>query len=717
MAAPQDGTVKLTIDGREVEVSRGTTILMAARKAGIEIPTLCHLDGLCDIGACRVCLVEVAPPGRLLPACTTPASAGSTVKTDTDALRETRRRIIELLFSERNHICPFCPRAGNCELQDLGYRFQMDHVRYAYLHPTLPTDLSHPHIGMDHNRCVLCGRCVRACNDLVGAGTLQVSGRGGKSLIVADAGVPLGESSCTSCGTCVQVCPTGAIYDKRTVHWARRWIPRETTTTTCPRCGVGCRVVVEVQNGRVLATRGDWDGPANGGRICRRARFEWPRAEAEAHRRPLARTAGKLEPTDAASIARDCAARLRTGRVATDPTRAAVVVSPSLPIEVIAAARGFAEECLGGARFDTTDGAFFRALREVYGSAFAPGSRPPEKGIEGLADADLVVALDIDLDEEAPVAGMGLRRRLLDHEATLIEVAAAPTRMVDLAKMALPVQMGGEAALLAAWFAELAARPSVRERFDEAARKELAGFAPDRAAARTGTSADAIVAAARLIGAASSPLFVFGENLVRSGGPLALRNLLALARLIAPAGRVPLASVAGGASSVGAALLGTPKVGLDLVRFDPHEIDVLFLFLGDNVRGLTGAATVNLRAIPFLVALESGPGDADGFAHRIVPVPHDLARAGTLVGIDGRVQTIEPVAGIPRRPGDEFDFIAALADALGRRLPFRDAEGARAWIAERVPAIESARRDGARIPTPESPADWVTPTLPATEES
>lgn len=717
MSAPHDGTVKLTIDGREVEVPRGTTILTAARRAGIEIPTLCHLDGLCDVGACRVCLVEVQPPGRLLPACTTPAAAGSTVKTDTEALRTTRRQIIELLFSERNHICPFCPRAGSCELQDLGYRFQMDHVRYAYLHPTLPTDLSHPHIGMDHNRCVLCGRCVRACNDLVGAGTLQVSCRGGKSLIVADAAVPLGESSCISCGTCVQVCPTGAIYDKRTVHWARRWIRRETTTTTCPRCGLGCRVVIEVQSGRVLATRGDWEGPANGGRICGRARFEWPRAAAGAHRGPLARVAGKLDPTDMASIARDCAARLRTTRVVSDPRRVAVVVSPSLPMEIIAAARALAEESLGGARFDTTDGAFHRALREVYGSAFAPGSRPAEMGIEHLAEADLVVAIDIDLDDEAPVAGMKLRRRLLDHEAILIEVAATPTRMVDLAKAILPVQTGGEAALLAAWHAELAARPSMRDRFDEAARSALSAFAPDRIAARTGVSAGAIIESARLIGAARSPLFVFGEGLLRSGGLAALRNLLALARLLAPAGRVPLASVAGGASSAGAALLGTSTVGLDLVRFEPHEIDVLFLFLGDNVRGLPAAAIANLRAIPFLVALESGPGELDGFAHRIVPVPHDLAREGTLIAIDGRVQTIEPVAGIRRGSGDEFEFIAALADAIGRGMPFRDAAGARASIAALAPAIEAARRDAARILTPDPPSDWVAPALPVMEKA
>jgi bidirectional [NiFe] hydrogenase diaphorase subunit len=205
----------LTIDGKQISAEEGATVLQAAEEAGVKIPTLCHLDGIYDVGACRLCLVEISGTPKLLPACRTKVAEGMEIKTDSERLRKYRRMILELLFAERNHVCAVCVSNGNCELQTLAWSNGMDHVRYEYIFPKWNVDTTHVLFGMDHNRCVLCTRCVRVCWHIEGAGTRNVSGRGSRSKIITDLNVPWGEAdSCTRCGKCVQSCPTGALFYK-----------------------------------------------------------------------------------------------------------------------------------------------------------------------------------------------------------------------------------------------------------------------------------------------------------------------------------------------------------------------------------------------------------------------------------------------------------------------------------------------------------------------
>ena len=205
----------LTIDGKQVSAEENATILEAATDAGIKIATLCHLEGVYDVGACRLCLVEVTGVNKLLAACSTRIAEGMEVRTDTERLRKYRRMTLELLFAERNHVCAVCVSNGHCELQTLGWQNGIDHVRYDYIFPKWGVDATHPLFGLDHNRCILCTRCVRVCWHIEGAGTKNVAGRGAKSRIIDDLNQPWGESdTCTSCGKCVLSCPTGALFNR-----------------------------------------------------------------------------------------------------------------------------------------------------------------------------------------------------------------------------------------------------------------------------------------------------------------------------------------------------------------------------------------------------------------------------------------------------------------------------------------------------------------------
>ncbi len=205
----------LAIDGIDVSARADQTILEVAREHGIFIPALCNLEGLHPVGACRLCIVDVKGSRRPLPACITTVEEGMEVSTNSPRLDRYRRTVLELIFSERNHTCSVCVVNGHCELQAMAERLGMTHVHFPYLYPKLSVDASHERFVLDHNRCMLCERCMRVCDEIEGAHTWDMMGRGIGSRVITDLNEPWGNSeTCTGCGKCVHVCPTGALSEK-----------------------------------------------------------------------------------------------------------------------------------------------------------------------------------------------------------------------------------------------------------------------------------------------------------------------------------------------------------------------------------------------------------------------------------------------------------------------------------------------------------------------
>jgi predicted molibdopterin-dependent oxidoreductase YjgC len=266
-------TVRLVIDGKEVTTAAGNTILMAARQAKIHIPTLCYHPRLPVSGACRVCVVEVEGRPALVASCAMPVAEGMVVHTKTERVLRARRLVVDLLLASGDHNCLLCQSNGSCELQDLAYELGIESFRFPVDSPGYPKDTSNAMIERDLNKCILCGRCVRACNEVQVNEVIDFGYRGGKAKIVTAWDLPYGESECVFCGECVSVCPTGALTERQAKFKARPW-KLQKVRTTCAYCGVGCQLELNVAEGQVVKVTSDYRyGPPNFGSLCVKGRF------------------------------------------------------------------------------------------------------------------------------------------------------------------------------------------------------------------------------------------------------------------------------------------------------------------------------------------------------------------------------------------------------------------------------------------------------------
>jgi len=643
--------VNITIDGKKVEVPEGTTVLRAAEAAGIHIPTLCDHKELTPYGGCRLCLVEVEGFRTLQPSCTLPVSPNMVISTATDKIREARKFVLTLIFSERNHFCPYCQvSGGDCELQNAAYGEGMTHWPLQPNWTPQEVDATHRYYVMDHNRCILCRRCVRACSELVGNFTLGFEERGAKSFLVADLGVPLGESTCISCGTCVQVCPTGALIDRVSAYRGRE-TQVDHHESVCIGCSVGCGIDVLTRDNAIVRIEGNWDAPVNGGVICKVGRFEPMYEERERLTTPLVRKDGKLVAATWKEALSAAASHLKP-LAGKNGSGVAALASTRLPAESLYL---FKELFSDHFKSDMVTSIEEGRTTAVANAVAAQEGKPFEGNLEAINNADCIVAIGVNLVDNHEVAGFFAKRAAGNGvKLVVIDPVENPLdpRADHVLKPAAETDSEAVNGLIAA-AAKLGMVGPVA--FD--IEKTLAA-----AVEKTGIQANDFLRAAHTIAGAKKPAFIYGKGITAKNSDAALKALLDLARLTGALTESYSAvlNTKGQANSVAAAQYGMDK------PFEVNGHQAVYIALGDDTP--SQRLIKRVEKAPFMVVQASYISQLTAMADVVLPVEIWAEQGGTYVNLEGRIQKAVKSIDAPEEVWSNEAVLNALAEQVGANL-------------------------------------------------
>lgn len=606
--------INLTIDGKTFEVQEGKTVLEAAEEAGVYVPTLCHHPQLTPYGGCRLCMVEIEGARTLQPSCTLPATDGMVISTDSQKVLDARKFVLTLIFSERNHFCMYCQvSGGDCELQNRAYDEDMTHWDLQPNWQPFEVDASHPFMVLDNNRCILCRRCVRACGELVGNYTLGFEERGADSLLVADYNVPLGESSCISCGTCVQICPTGAIIDRQSAYQGKE-IEVEHNIGVCVECSVGCQRDVLTRDNRLIRIEGEWDASLNKGLLCDKGRFIPLEDDRARLLTPMVRKNGSLKAATWEEALNNIAAGLKQYK------GMAALTSTRLPAEDLALFKSiFADNLNAELVTSLEDGAATASLAAMAEKL----GRPFESGLDVLKDTEAVLSLELDLVDTHQVAGFFVKRQLFNG-TKLIVADNNENKLADNAAVRLGLQAGDEAAFLA-------------ELLD---------------AVENGTDDQNMKKAITLLVKAEKPVIVYGKEFAANADEKALTTLLKLAETLNAA----LVGVKGNANSMAASQLRLDKT------FKANGYQSTFIMLGDEEP--SQKLVKALEDIPFVVAQAAYDSQLTANADVVLPVTMWAEQSGTYLNMDGRMQKAVKALDAPDGVLTSHESLLRIAEAL-----------------------------------------------------
>ena len=626
--------IKLTIDGKTIEAQEGATVLNAAEAAGLYIPTLCNHPQLTPYGGCRLCMVEVEGARTLQPSCTLPATDGMVVNTHTEKVVNARKFVLTLIFSERNHFCMYCQVSdGDCELQNRAYDENMTHWDLQPNWQPFEVDASHRFMVLDNNRCILCRRCTRACGDLVGNYTLGFEERGANSLLVADYNVPLGESSCISCGTCVQICPTGALIDRQSAFQGKE-TEVDHHIGVCVECSVGCQRDVLTKDNRLIRIEGEWDAELNHGLLCDKGRFFPMEDDRSRLLTPMVRKEGSLKAATWDEAFEHIANGLKGGK------GMAALASTRLPAEDLALFKSIFSDGLNAELVTSLEeGAATASLAEMAEKL----GKPFESRLDALKDTDAVLSLELDLVDEHQVPGFFVKRQLTDG-TKLIVADSNENKLAAKAMVTLPLKAGGELQFLTDLLDAIV---------NETDNPELAE-------------------SAKALKAAEKPCIVYGETFAANADEKTVQTLLKLADTLDAA----LIGVKGNANSMAAAQLGLEK------PFKPNGFQSAFVMLGDE--NPSQKLVKAFEGIPFVVAQAAYSSQVTGHADVVLPVTMWAEQSGTYLSMDGNLQKAPKALDAPDGVLTSQECLQKIAEVLSVE-PDKDWK---ASLMSRVPTIE-----------------------------
>ncbi len=512
--------VTLTIDGVKVTVERGASILEAAQKAGVRIPTLCNDKRLIPFGACRLCNVEVTARGRTrtMPACFNPARDGMEVATHTPKLIESRRMQLQLLLRSHPLLCPSCDAGGSCELQNLVHEYQIDDLPFSRENRFFHVDNDSHFIRFNMNLCIRCGMCVRVCDEIQGQNELSFINRGMHSEVSTDFGRPL---NCEFCGQCASICPVGAISSKWLVGTGRKF-ELENVNTTCSFCSLGCTLTVRKKDDKIVFVSSPADSP-NEGNLCVKGRYGWPYVYSQDRlEKPMIRKDGALKEVGWDEALSFVAENLKRIKSNSGGNSLAALGSERLTNEEAYVLGRFARTVLETPHIDHAAGFGYRPLVDGLGKSLGyPASTNP---IRDIRNANVILLLGSDLTETHPIAKNEVILASGRHRAQLIVVDSIRTKLTDRPGLHLPVTPGSEYLIANAMLKSIVDN----ELFDKAAVDtkaegleeliaSLADYTPEKVSETSGVSVDLIREAAKAYAEAPAATIILTAGLNRPG--------------------------------------------------------------------------------------------------------------------------------------------------------------------------------------------------------
>jgi len=443
--------VTITIDGKEIQVPAGTLVINAAKTAGIEIPSFCYYDGLALQGACRMCLVEVERAPKLMTACTLPVAPGMVVRTNTEKVVQARKAMLEFLLTNHPLDCPVCDKGGECELQDMVFRYGAGEGRFAEFKHHVPEKQWSPLVFYDAPRCILCYRCVRICDEGLGVKALGVINRGAYSEIAPNRGDHL---ECDECGMCIDICPVGALTSGTYRYHTRPW-EMQHVGTICTHCADGCKTTLGVRDGRIIRANNRDRSGLNDEFLCVKGRFAFDFVhQPERLTRPLIKTLQGYREASWAEAIELVAERFHQIREAGG--RIGLIASTRITNEEAYFLQKFMRRGLGSNHIDHRASGDFLALLQALGSRQDALARTAD-----LYTAAGVVILGVDLAQQHPLLAFQIRANYRHHKARVYVVTRGPVREDQIAARSVRANPGEELVALETLRAELRELPNL----------------------------------------------------------------------------------------------------------------------------------------------------------------------------------------------------------------------------------------------------------------
>jgi formate dehydrogenase major subunit len=739
-ASTREDTVDVVIDGLPARVKAGSTILRAARESGVDIPKLCATDSLKPFGSCRLCLVEIEGRKGYPASCTTTVEPGMEIRTQTDALAKLRRNVMELYISDHPLDCLTCSANGDCELQDMAGAVGLREVRYGFdgeNHLDKDVDDSNPYFSFDPSKCIVCSRCVRACDEIQGTFALTIEGRGFESKVSASIGENFIDSECVSCGACVQACPTATLMEKSIIDHGQ---PEHSVLTTCAYCGVGCSFKADMKGDQVVRMTPWKDGGANQGHSCVKGRFAWGYAtHRERALNPMIRESIH-DPWQVVSweeAIQHTAKRFRDIQEKHGRKAIGGITSSRCAIEEVYVVQKLVRAGFGNNNVDTC--ARVCHSPTGYGLKQTLGTSAGTQPFRSVQDADVMLLIGANPTDGHPVFASQMKKRLRDGAKIIV----LDPRRIDLVRSPhieaayhLPLLPGTNVPMINA-FAHVAIKEGlidqdyINERCDlesfEAWKKQImkAENSPEMVSEISGVPASDIVAAARLYASADNGAIYYGLGVSEhSQGSTMVMGMANLAMATGNIGRsgVGVNPLRGqnnvqGSCDMGSfphELPGYRPVQDDKVRglFEKHwgvELDpepgfripnmfdaaVAGKFRGMYIQGEdlaqsdpdTQHVEAALTAMECVVVQDLFLNETAKFAHVFLPGTSFLEKDGTFINAERRINRVRPVMK-PRQGKLEWQITQDLAQAMGYDMDYENEAAIMDEIAELTPTFQ-----------------------------